>query len=76
MADHTIEAHFKADLSATTGRAQSEAAAREARVVAHMIQAIGGPDHGNLNAILLENQARFIYRAVIAMHEALAREAK
>lgn len=76
MVDHTLEAHFIVDSSATTGRGQSESSAREARVIAHMVQAIGGPDHGNLNAILLESQMRFIYRAVLAMHEALAREAK
>lgn len=70
MTDHTIEAHFVVDSGAGIGPQPT----LEDRVVAHMVQALGGPDHGNLNAVVLDRQARFLYRAVTAMREALAKE--
>ncbi len=67
--DHTIEARFVVKSDSVIG-----APSVEDKVVAQMVQAVVGPDHGNFNVIMADAQCRFIYRAVIAMREALAGE--
>lgn len=74
MTDHQINVRFQVNGGMTAQKRQEAAQDREDRIVAHMAAAISGGSGSALTAIKAESEARTIYRAVMAMHEALAKE--
>jgi len=76
MTDHFIEAHFKVDATASAGDVDP-LKALEDRVVEQMARAMIGDNHFDASPLRREQStadARAIYRAVRAMHEALSKE--
>lgn len=68
MTDHTIEAHFKLSSDMIVGNHSDEQNQRNERIIFAIAQAIGG------NQAFAEFEARKLFRAINAMHEAIRAE--
>lgn len=71
MTDHTIEAHFTAESLASVGYTQ--ASDRDIRIINAMAKALGGENAAHPMVLF---EAAKLYRAIIAMREAEAKEDK